>query len=98
MRYHVVREMQQARAAAWSLTWFACRNRVAYRFVFEKFLCRERRVPLVLAGRVILPTAPALTDAQKETALHAFKVRCVASCSLALYGLLPNARVILKGV
>ena len=52
--------------------------RVAYCFVFEKVLSRERHVPLVLAGRVILPAASAMTDEQKDTKLHAFKIRCVS--------------------
>lgn len=51
--------------------------RLVHHFVFDKLLSRERLVPLKLAGRVILPAAPAMTDAQKEKALHAFKIRCV---------------------
>ena len=51
--------------------------RLTYHFVFEKYWSRERRTPLVLAGRVIVPAAAALTDAQKEAALHAFKIRYV---------------------
>ena len=62
-------------ATAFPLT-FRSPRRLTYCIVFEKFLSRERIVPLVLAGRVILPAAPALTDEQKATALHAFKVRC----------------------
>ena len=63
-------------AAAFSLT-VRPRRRLAYYIVFDKLLSRERIVPLVLAGRVIVPAGPALTDAQKATTLHAFRVRCV---------------------
>ena len=49
--------------------------RLAYKIVFDKLLSRERLAPLKLAGRVVLPAAPALSDAQKEKALHAFKIR-----------------------
>ena len=75
MRHRVVRVLVRSRATAFSLT-LRLRRRLAHFILFEKFLSRERVVPLVLAGRVILPAAPALTDAQKESALHAFKVRC----------------------
>ena len=77
MRHHVVRVLVRSRETAFALT-RRPRRRLAHCIVFEKFLSRERVVPLVLAGRVILPAAPALTDAQKESALHAFKVRCVS--------------------
>lgn len=45
--------------------------------MIDKLLSRKRLVPLKLAGRIILPAAPAMTDAQKEKAFHAFKIRCV---------------------
>ena len=51
--------------------------RLTYSIVFDKLLSRERLVPLTLAGRVVLPAAPAMSDAQKEKTLHAFKIRCV---------------------
>jgi hypothetical protein len=53
--------------------------------VFEKLLSRERYTPLMLAGRVVLPAAPALTDEQKKTALHAFKIRCVSALKARAY-------------
>ena len=82
----------RSRATAFSLT-LRLRRRLTHCIVFEKILSRERVVPLVLAGRVILPAAPALTDAQKETALHAFKVRCVPGlCMTGLRALTPAQR------
>jgi hypothetical protein len=51
--------------------------RLVHHVVIDKLLSRERLVPLKLAGRIILPAAPAMTDAQKEKAFHAFKIRCV---------------------
>jgi len=65
-----------SRATSFSFT-RRSRRRLAYYIIFEKFLSRGRIVPLVLAGRTIRPAAPALTDEQRATTLHAFKVRCV---------------------